>query len=127
MQRFIGKLLNSLWPSVLWTLLIFILLTIQIGPLERVPMLGIPHFDKFVHAFLFGMLVFFWWRYLSVRSELSPALKNVLFIFISATAFGIGMEFYQKYFTLREFELGDIYADTAGAAASAFICSFIKK
>ncbi len=63
------------------------------GPLEKVPMFGVPHMDKFVHAFLFGMLVFFWWRYLVGRKDLSPAMKNLLIIFISASAFGIGMEF----------------------------------
>jgi VanZ family protein len=127
MQKFIGQLLNSRWPAYLWTLLIFILLTVRLGNLEKVPMFGIPNMDKLVHAFLFGMLVFLWWRYFYGKREMSPDVKILLILFISASAYGIGMEFYQKYFTEREFELGDIYADTAGAAVSAIICSYIKK
>jgi VanZ family protein len=127
MQKFVGKLLNSYWPALIWTSLIFVLLTIRLGALESVPMLGIPNLDKVVHAFLFGILVFLWWRYLYGSRENEPALTILIVIFILASGFGIGMEFYQKYFTSREFELGDIYADATGAAISAFICSYIKK
>ncbi len=90
-------------------------------------MLGIPNLDKIVHAFLFGMLVFLWWRYIYWNKEIPAAVNILLVLFVLASAFGIGMEFYQKYFTSREFEIGDIYADTAGAAISALICRYIKK
>jgi hypothetical protein len=129
MITFIRKLLDTQWPGLLWTLIIFILLTIGSGSFEKASMLmaGLPNLDKVVHAILFGTLVFLWWRYLSLKSYKISSSGLLIVLFISASAYGIGMEFYQKYFTSREFELGDIYADTAGAAVSAFICSYIKK
>ncbi len=119
------KLLSSKWPAIGWTILIFVLLTVGTGNLEKVPMLGVPHLDKVVHFILFGTLVFLWWSFLYEKQKFF-SLSMLLTIFLAVTAYGIGMEFYQKYFTSREFELGDIYADAAGAAMASFICSYIK-
>jgi VanZ family protein len=128
MVTFIRKLLDTRWPSLLWTLIIFILLTIGSGSFENASLLmaGIPHLDKYVHAFLFGFLVFLWWYYLSQQSKQISSTALLIILFICASGYGIGMEYYQKYFTSREFELGDIYADTAGAALSALICMYLK-
>jgi VanZ family protein len=128
MVTFIRKLLDTRWPSLLWTLIIFILLTIGSGSFEKASILmsGIPHLDKYVHAFLFGFLVFLWWYYLSQQSIQISSTPLLIILFICASGYGIGMEYYQKYFTSREFELGDIYADIAGAALSALICMYLK-
>ena len=128
MVTFIRKLLDTRWPSLSWTLLIFILLTIGSGSFENASLLmaGIPHLDKYIHAFLFGFLVFLWWYYLSRQSDQVNSTALLIILFVASSAYGIGMEFYQKYFTSREFELGDIYADTVGAALSALICRYIK-
>jgi VanZ family protein len=128
MVTFIRKLLDTRWPSLLWTLIIFILLTMGSGSFEKASILmsGIPHLDKYIHAFLFGFLVFLWWYYLSGQPAKINTTALLIILFVAASAYGTGMEFYQKYFTSREFELGDIYADTAGAALSALICRYIK-
>jgi VanZ family protein len=129
MVSFIRKLMDTQWPGLLWTLMIFILLTIGSGSFEKASFLiaGLPNFDKIIHAILFGILVYLWWRYFMHKTKSMGSFQLLALLFISASAYGIGMEFYQKYFTSREFELGDIYADTAGAAVSAFICRYIKK
>jgi VanZ like family len=127
MIQIFRKLLDKKWPAPLWTLLIFILLTIKTGSFENVPLLGIPNLDKVVHAFLFGTLVFLWYHFITKGKTISQAGLILLMIFLSASAYGIGMEFYQKYFTSREFEIGDIYADIAGAAIGVLVSYYYKK
>jgi len=122
----IRKKLSSKWPAIGWTLMIFILLTVRTGSFERVPLFGVPHLDKFVHIILFGTLVFLWWAYVNGMPKEVSTNKVLLIIFLAASLFGIGMEFYQEHFTSREFELEDIYADIAGAALSSFFCSYLK-
>jgi hypothetical protein len=123
----VRKLLETKWPALLWTLIIFIALTVSTGTFERGPLYGIPNLDKLIHAFIFGVLVFLWWKYLSGKPNTMHPGMLLLILFLLSSAYGAGMEYYQKYFTTREFELGDIYADTVGAAISAIVCGYIKK
>jgi VanZ family protein len=77
------------------------------------PILDQIDFDKFVHCGLFACLVFlfsfpFKQRYLKL---------NFLYIFIAvaALAYGVGMEYVQKYFTSdRDFDVLDMVADGVG-------------
>jgi VanZ family protein len=128
MVRFIRKFMDTQWPGLLWTLMIFILLTIRSGSFEKASFLlaGLPNFDKIIHAILFGILVFLWWWYLMHKTKRINSFYLLTFLFVVASAYGIGMEYYQERFTSREFELGDIYADITGAGVSAFICNYIK-
>lgn len=106
------KILTKPWPSLIWTGMIFFLLTIPTGTMESVPLLGIPNLDKIVHVILFGVFVWLWCAYLSKNNK-----PLVIFLVALAAAFyGVGMEFYQDRFTTRAFELADIVADIVGAA-----------
>lgn len=105
-----SRLLTSPWPALLWSLVVFILLTVDTGSAESFPV--IPNLDKIVHAFLFGILAFLWVFFLHHRG-----LKAWIPIFLLATLYGAGMEFYQENFTSREFEWYDILADAVGAFA----------
>ena len=84
--------------------------------MESTPLFGIRNLDKFVHIFLFGMLAFLW----IFRFDKGER-TTWIWIFILSCAYGIGMEFYQEYFTSREFELNDIYADMAGSLFGSII------
>ena len=111
------RFLRTPWPALLWTGLIFFLLTIQTGTMESVPLMGIRNIDKLVHVLLFAIFVWLWCNYV-LRNE--SASKTVfLIIVLAGVAYGAGMEFYQDRFTTREFELGDILADAAGAFTGA--------
>jgi VanZ family protein len=91
--------------------------------MESVPFLGIPYFDKLVHAFLFGVLAWL------ICRALPKDRKNgqmILLAFLVVSLYGAGMEFYQDNFTSREFELLDIVADAFGAALAA-VWVWIKK
>lgn len=109
----LNRLLTKPWGSLIWTVLIFFLLTINTGSIESVPLLGIKHLDKLVHIFLFGTLYILWALFLDAKMKIT--LPVLLGLFIAVSGYGIGMEFYQDLFTTREFELADIFADAAGA------------
>lgn len=108
------KILTTPWPSVLWAVVIFIMLTIDTGSVESVPV--IPHLDKAVHAFIFGLLAFLWVFYRDAKRK-----GAWLWVFIITALYGAGMEFFQENFTTREFEWNDIIADSVGALAGALI------
>jgi len=112
----IERLLRSRWPSLLWTITIFLLLTVDTGSMESMPVFGIRNLDKIVHVFLFAVLAFLWMlRFPATQSNLW------IWVLILASAFGIGMEYYQEFFTTREFEVNDIYADIAGAVIGSYL------
>jgi VanZ family protein len=112
------KSLQTPWPTLIWTGLIFFLLTIHTGTMESVPLFGIRNLDKFVHLFLFGVLVWLPCHYFSGKKKLTAGL--FLAILLAGVGYGVGMEFYQDRFTTRAFEFGDILADIAGVAAGGF-------
>lgn len=109
----LNDILKTPWPSILWTGLIFILLSIDTGSLESASRIPIPHFDKIVHFGIFGLYA---WLILKWRASVSTVgIFIAILSFFVSSAYGTAMEFYQDNFTSREFELGDIYADTLGA------------
>jgi VanZ family protein len=110
----LNGLFKKPWPSLIWTGLIFFLLTVRTDNIQSVPIFGLKHLDKVVHVFLFGVLFLLWARFLAGKTALRRT--HLLGMFLGVTAYGIGMEFYQDLFTTRAFELADILADTAGAA-----------
>ena len=110
-------ILKTPWPATIWTGLIFILLSIDTGSLEHASRIPIPHFDKIVHFGIFGLYA---WLILKWRASVSTiSFLTVILAFMVSSLYGTAMEFYQDNFTSREFELGDIYADTIGAFVGA--------
>lgn len=114
---------------------LFLVITILLcTPGSKFPKLGWQDkiwFDKWVHIFLFMMLVVSWCRYYSFRNSQSVALKkSFLTITILSVVYGITMEMIQEYFIPnRSFEIPDIIADTIGAMAGYFISvrNYLKK
>lgn len=106
----IKRFLLTPWPLLLWTVLIFLLLTVNTGSMEKAP--KIPHLDKWIHFILFAVMSWLWVYRVSQKN-----IKTLLLIFLVVAAYGAGMEWVQENFTTREFDWKDIYADTAGAAA----------
>ena len=109
------KLLSSIWPAIIWTILIFVLLIIPTNGLEGKDVNEIPNVDKFVHVILFAVFSFLW---LSFVDSTNPIIDKfiLLAILILGSLYGLGMEFVQKYFTERSFSLLDALADTIGTA-----------
>jgi len=123
------RIFGNRWTAIAWTVVIFILLVIPGRNLPESGVLGEWHLDKIVHAALFGGFTFLWfevYRQATPRSRAQLVLAAVL-LFLLGAAYGTGMEFYQKYFTSREFETGDIIADSTGSALAALWCLRAKK
>jgi len=107
------KILSSIWPAILWTLLIFILLVMPTDGLEGKQVNEIPNIDKYVHVILFGVFSFLWFSFFDSNYSLKGNIVFLAILFIGSF-YGLGMEFVQKYFTERNFSLTDALADTIG-------------
>jgi VanZ family protein len=117
MIQILKKYLGNIIIPLSWTLLIGILLSLPGSMLPSESGFKIPQFDKIVHISMFGFFVFSWNLYFSSRKIPAAKLLRVFFyIFLLANAYGIGMEYVQKYFIpLRDFDEADIIADMIGA------------
>lgn len=109
------KLLSSIWPAIIWTILIFVLLIIPTNGLEGKDVNEIPNVDKFVHVILFAVFGFLWLSFVDSTNPINDKFI-LLAILILGSLYGLGMEFVQKYFTERSFSLLDALADTIGTA-----------
>src|ERR1700754_2532138 len=117
MIPFLKKRFGTIYFPVIWSLIIGILLAMPGSVLPSESKFTIPHFDKLVHIGLFGGFVFLWNLYLSNRHvATSRLLRQFFIVFILANAYGIGMEYVQKYWIpMRDYDEADIIADMIGA------------
>lgn len=108
--------------ALLWTLLIIILLIIPGRDIPPGP--KIPKLDKIAHVFLFGVQVFLWSKFMS-ESKQNDLPRWFLVICLISSAFGITMEFVQKYLVSnRSFETEDIIADIVGSVMGWLVYRF---
>jgi len=108
-----SKKRTAFLAALLWTFLILILLVIPGKDIPPGPQ--IPKLDKIAHIFLFGVQVFLWSKFIS-KSERNDLPGWLLVICLLSSAFGIMMEFVQKYLVPnRSFETEDILADILGS------------
>ena len=112
LRRYLGKL----YVAIGWTLIIFILLAMPGQMFPKEEGFTIPYFDKVVHSGIFAGFVILWCFYYSTKQfDLKKLLRTFFIIFLIGAAYGIGMEYVQKYFIpFRDFSLGDIIADLIG-------------
>ena len=98
---------------IIWTIFIYVLLTMPDNDIPKLGFLDAIYFDKWVHAGLFAMLTFlFSWPF----RKLYPA-QHRLYITIAVLAllYGIAMEYVQEYLTTdRDFDYNDMLADGFG-------------
>lgn len=117
--------MTNSFKTLVWVIfefvLIFILLSMPGSDIQGKSwisfILHLPYADKVIHVGLFGSLAlslfFYFEQYsnISFRSTRTKALSLILCIL-----YGIGMEFYQKYFVpSRSFDVVDMLADAIGA------------
>lgn len=106
---------NSILPSILWTAVIFFLLGMNSH--NSINIFGL---DKLVHFILFFLFAFFWGNYLKQFKSVEESTIFVLLLIVGAT-YGMGMEYYQKYFTNRSFSYWDGLADALGSVVGALV------
>jgi VanZ family protein len=120
--------------SLVWViaelLVIFILLTLPGNNFSGASHLfGDLPVDKLVHVLLFGSLafsIFFYFEQSNIAILKTTRVKA--WALILCILYGIGMEFYQKYFVpSRGFEVSDMLADAIGALLALPFFTWIRK
>jgi VanZ family protein len=119
------KFFNKPWPTVIWAAIIFILLAIPGSSIPSEGLFGLPDLDKIIHVFIFGTLVVLWSRYAIFRFSLQKRPVIMVGIVLLSSLFGIGMEYFQKYFVpSRSFDRSDMVADALGSVLAWLLCRF---
>jgi len=99
-----------------WFLLVTILLCLPGTAFPQETWLSRIWFDKWVHLFLFFILVVLWCFAVQGNRIHGHRRKWLLFVAFAALVYGIGMEILQHFFVAyRSFETGDILADGLGS------------
>jgi len=121
------KNVSTIVFAVLWLLLVTSLLCTPGAKLPKITWGDKIWFDKWVHIFLFMILVILWSKtYSHKKNTHSGSRKIFLQIMIAGVFYGIAMEIVQKYFIpFRSFDIGDIIADAIGCVVGYLIS--IKK
>ncbi len=116
----------SLLPAIIWFCIIFILLVLPGRDLPKEDFLSGIYFDKWVHAGLFGGLVFLF--SFPFKKDIPFKSNFYISIVVLAIVYGVAMEFVQKYFTVdRDCDVNDMIADAVGAIIGYFFFRFIAK
>mgnify|MGYP000223698810 FL=1 len=128
--------MTNSFKTFVWVIFEFVLIFILLSmPSSGEPgtgwlsyLLELPYSDKVIHVGLFGSLALSLFSHLeqysniSFRSTRTKALSLILCIL-----FGIGMEFYQKYFVpSRGLDVIDMLADAAGALLALPFFNMVK-
>lgn len=119
-------------PAIGWLILSTVLLTLPASAFPKEKWYTqIPMFDKWVHIGMFCIMagLLCWGIY---KKKTFPLKLKYDFVFMGVLCliYGIAMEFVQRYLIPnRSFDMGDIIADGAGAAAGVLYSfkRYIKK
>jgi len=114
------KLLASVWLSIIWTIAVFVLLAMPMSNVKEVGILDLFEIDKLVHLILFAVFTFLWGTYLCEK-KFKNELRVLIVLTLVAAGYGLIMEFYQKFFTERNFSILDALADSLGAIIGTLI------
>ncbi|WP_207491908.1 VanZ family protein [Aridibaculum aurantiacum] len=115
-------------PGITWWLICTVLLVIPGNELPSTN-IKIPFFDKIVHLGMFALMTFlFSYPYIKVSKTAAEVKAYILAIALYALAFGIAMEFVQKYLVAnRSFDEVDILFDALGCATGAWFSWVVYK
>lgn len=115
-----GPGFTSFLPGIAWFFIVAALVFMPGNDMPEAGWLDLPNLDKIVHAVMFGGLTFLFCLPIC-RSQYPVKLKysTCMRIALAAIAWGIGVEFIQRFFVSgRSFEMADWAADTAGVLAA---------
>jgi VanZ family protein len=102
--------------AVLWLVIVTTLLCIPGTELPKIKWENKIWLDKWVHVFLFMVLVILWNKAYSGKKDIQNNTRKIFFqIMLFGLLYGILMEVVQEYFILnRSFDPMDILADGVG-------------
>jgi VanZ family protein len=107
----------SFIPAAGWLVVSTVLLCLPGSALPDEPWFHVIWFDKWVHLFMFGLMVLLWSYAFTSRFSEPHRLRIIFFmITLTAIAYGIAMEFIQdKFIPFRTFDPNDMMADATGS------------
>ncbi len=116
-------------PGIGWFFIVALLTCLPGKDIPEIGWLEQIQFDKIVHMGLFGVLVFLFALPLFYNKlMLVSNLRIVFLITLFSIAWGLAIEFIQKYWvTGRDFDLLDWAADSFGSLVACWCCSWILK
>ena len=110
---------NKLLPFI-WTACVFYLLSFDTSKASDAEIWKITGIDKLIHFIIFLLFAYLWSVFFLQHAQFDSQ-KVLFFIILFGTAFGMGMEFYQKFFTNRSFSYWDGVADAVGTIVGAWL------
>ena len=121
--------LKKFLPGIAWFFIVLVLTCMPGSDMPKIRWLDGIYFDKWVHAGMFGGLMFLF-SYPFFKSDFSGIQRVHYFIRIAlaSSIWGLTIEFIQKYFvTSRDFELLDWAADSVGVLIAFWFCWYWNK
>lgn len=129
--------MTNSYKTLAWVIFEFVLIFILLSmPSSGDPgtglvafILSLPFADKVIHMILFGSLALSVFSHFEQYSNSTfQSIRIKALALIVCISYGIGMEFYQKYFVpSRGFEVGDMLADAIGALLALPLFSMVKQ
>lgn len=113
-------LLNNKLLPFIWTGCVFYLLSFDTSSASNAAFWKLPGIDKLIHFVIFLIFAYLWGVFFLQHSSFEER-KIILIIILLGSSFGMGMEYYQKYFTNRSFSYWDGLADIMGTLAGIWL------
>lgn len=110
---------NKLIPFV-WTACVFYLLSFDTTGASDAAIWKVVGIDKLIHFFIFLVFAYLWGVFFLNNTHYEER-KIILLLILGGTSFGMGMEFYQKFFTNRSFSYWDGVADAIGTLVGVWL------
>ena len=110
-------------PGVIWFIISTYLLVLPGSDLPHNSFFDFPYFDKLVHLTMFFLLsLLFSIPFISLPQQQQIIKRWVVNIALSVLAYGIIMEFVQKFWVAgRSFDLADIVFDALGTSGGMLV------
>lgn len=120
---------TSFIPAIIWFIISTVLLALPGNDLPQSSFFNFPYFDKMVHFTMFFLLTVFFSYPFTIRLHNKQAIKSwFVSIALYALAYGIVMEFVQKFFVLgRSFDVADVMFDGLGSLVGMLAITWLFK
>jgi VanZ family protein len=127
--------MTNSYKTLVWVIFEFVLIFILLSkPMDSQGtglisyILSLPYADKVIHVGLFGSLALSIFSHFEQYSNISfQSIRTKALSLIVCILFGIGMEYYQKYFVpSRSFDVIDMLADAIGALLALPFFNWVK-
>ena len=127
--------MTNSYKTLVWVIFEFVLIFILLSkPMDSQGtglisyILSLPYADKVIHVGLFGSLALSIFSHFEQYSKISfQSIRTKALSLIVCILFGIGMEYYQKYFVpSRSFDVIDMLADAIGALLALPFFNWVK-